>query len=133
MNLVLAAFLAAHALIHISFLTPAPPVTAGGPEWPFQTSHSWLVTRFGLDPGIAHGLATVLVATTIGLLLAAAGSTVGWLPATWWPSLVVLGAVSSLATLVVFFHPWLVLGVVIDLVLLWATLAAGWTPSSLDA
>lgn len=31
MKLILAAFLAAHALIHASYLTPAPPRTADGP------------------------------------------------------------------------------------------------------
>ena len=45
MKLALAGFLVVHALIHASFLTPAPPRTAGGPEWPFEMSRSWLVTN----------------------------------------------------------------------------------------
>jgi hypothetical protein len=30
--------------------------------------------------------------------------------------------------LLLFFHPWLVLGIAIDLGLLWAVLVADWTP-----
>jgi hypothetical protein len=33
--------------------------------------------------------------------------------------------------LIVFFHPWLAVGVAIDLVLIWAGLIADWTPQSL--
>jgi hypothetical protein len=33
--------------------------------------------------------------------------------------------------LVLFFHPWLVAGVGIDLALLWAVVVADWTPASL--
>ena len=41
---------------------------------------------------------------------------------------VVAGSIASLALLVLFFHPWLTLGVAIDLVLLWAVLVARWSP-----
>jgi hypothetical protein len=40
----------------------------------------------------------------------------------------VAGAATSLVTLLLFFHPWLVLGVLIDVVLLWSVIGAGWTP-----
>ncbi len=132
MKLVLAVFLAAHALIHVSYLTPAPPQTAGGPAWPFQADHSWLITRFGLDPTLVRSLAVVLVAATIAAFLAAGLATLGWLSAAWWPGLVVLGAALSLTTLTVFFHPWLLLGIAIDVVVLLATVVGGWTPSALD-
>ncbi len=130
MKLLLAAFLAAHALIHVSYLTPAPPRTAGGPEWPFEMARSWLVTGAGIDPGMVRPLGAAAVILTVALLVAAGLSTVGWIvPAAWWPSLVVGGAVASAVTLVLFFHPWLVLGLAIDAALLWAVLVVGWLPA----
>lgn len=63
-------------------------------------------TRFGL--------------ATIGLLV----------PSGWWPGLLLEGAVGSGVALVLFFDPWLLLGLVIDAVLLWAVVA-GWTPDRL--
>ena len=130
MKLLLAAFLAAHALIHVSYLTPAPPRTADGPEWPFEMARSWLVTGIGLDPALVRTLGTALVVTSIALLVAAGLATVGWIvPSEWWAALIVGGAVTSAVTLGLFFHPWLVLGLVIDAALLWATLGTGWTPT----
>ena len=131
MKLALAGFLVVHALIHASFLSPAPPRTAGGPEWPFEMSRSWLVTSFGLDPGIVRPFGTALVVVSACLLLLAGLATLGWLvPSGWWPGLLLGGAVGSAAVLVLFFHPWLLLGFVIDAVLLWAVVA-GWTPDRL--
>jgi hypothetical protein len=131
MNLLLGAFLAAHALIHVSYLTPAPPRTADGPEWPFEPAHSWLVTAIGLDPALVRALGIALVVATIALLAAASLATVGWIvPAGWWPALVVGGAAASALTLILFFHPWLVLGLAIDAALLWAVLVVGWSPVS---
>jgi hypothetical protein len=130
MNFLLGAFLVGHALIHASYLTPAPPRTADGPEWPFEMAQSWLVTGAGLDPAVVRTLGTALVLTTIALLVAAGLSTVGWLvPPEWWSFLVVGGGVASALTLAMFFHPWIVLGLVIDAALLWVAVGTGWTPT----
>ena len=119
----------AHALIHLSYLTPAPPRTAGGPEWPFELTRSWLVTGLQVDPGLVRTLGTALVAGTATLLVAAGLATAGWLiPASWWEELVLSGAGLSILTLGFFFHPWLVLGLAIDAALLWAVLVGGWQP-----
>lgn len=131
MNLLLGAFLFGHAMIHFSYLAPAPPRTADGPEWPFEMAQSWLVTGVGLDPALVRTLGTAMVLATITLFIAAALSTVGWLaPAEWWPGLVVAGAITSALALVMFFHPWIVLGLAIDGVLLWMTLVIGWSPAT---
>ena len=128
MSLLLAGLLVAHALIHISYVTPAPPRTAGGPEWPFDLTRSWLVTGLRMDAGVVRALGSALVAATTTLLVAAGLATVGWLiPSGWWPGLVVSGAGLSILTLGVFFHPWLILGIAIDAALLGAVLA-GWQP-----
>jgi hypothetical protein len=51
------------------------------------------------------------------------------LPAGSWTTGVTIGALASLALLGLFFHPWLVLGIGIDLFLLWAVLVATWSPA----
>ena len=132
-RLVFAGFLLGHAMIHGGFISRRPPATPGGPPWPFDLGHSWLLDRLGLGGGASRLLGTALVAATIAGFALAALATFGVMPAVLWPAAVVIGAVASLSVLVVFFHPWLLLGVAIDLVLLWAALVAGWTPDSLGA
>jgi hypothetical protein len=126
-----AVFLLAHAAIHFSYISPRPPVTAGGPTWPFELGRSWLLSPLGLSADmnriVGIGLLALLV---IGFGIAAL-ATFGTVPMTLWPGAVVVGAVASIAMLVLFFHPWLVAGVGIDLALLWAALVADWTPAGL--
>jgi hypothetical protein len=127
-RLAFAAVLLAHALIHVSFIAPPPPATAGGPSWPFSTRESWLFTRLGIGPDTGRVLALALVATTCAGFLLAALCVFGVVPGGIWAPAIVIGAVSSLGLLIACFHPWLALGVGIDLVLLWAGLGAGWSP-----
>lgn len=120
-----ALFLAAHGLLHASYLSPAPR-TAGGPDWPFELSASWLVTRLGLPRAPVRALGVALVATTVVVFGAAALATIGWgVPHAWWSFLVVGGAAVSLVTLALYFHPWLVVGLAIDVALLVAVIG-GW-------
>jgi hypothetical protein len=129
LKLLLAAFLLAHGLIHASFLSPTPPQTAAGPEWPFEMSRSWLVTGMGVDPTLVRLLGIVLIAISLAAFALAALSTVGVLvPSASWAALVIVGAAASLTQLAFFFHPWLVLGLLIDAVLLWAVTVQQWTP-----
>jgi hypothetical protein len=128
--LLIAGFLVAHAAIHLAFVSPPPPETAGGPAWPFSTDTSWMVTRFGMAPDLARVLASALVAATIGGFALAALTVTGFAPPGVWLPAATIGAAASLAVLVAFFHPWLLLGVAIDIGLLWAVMIAGWTPVS---
>ena len=130
-KLVVAAFLFAHAAIHASFLVPRPPATAEGPAWPFELGRSWILKPLGLDGGTGRVLGISMVATTIGGFGLAALAAVGIAPATVWAPAIVVGAVSSAVLISVFFHPWLVLGIAIDAVLLWAVLIADWTPGAI--
>jgi hypothetical protein len=129
-RLALAGFLLAHAAIHVAFLAPAPAATAGGPTWPFTTTNSWLLSRLGIAPEAAHLVAMALVAVTIAGFALAALSAIGILPASMWLPAIAIGAASSIGLLIAFFHPWLVLGIGIDLVLVWVTVVTGWTPVS---
>jgi hypothetical protein len=127
----LAALLVGHGWVHVMFVSPRPQasaVTAGGPEWPFDIGRSWLIGA-GLGPGLVRSIAVVLTAMVLVAFTLAALSTVGLLvPADWWPALILAGAGTSLALLGLVFSPMLLLGVAIDLVLLWVVLASVWIP-----
>jgi len=130
-RLLLAGFLLAHAAIHAGFVSKRPPAKPGAPPWPFDLGRSWLLARLGVPAGIVRILGLALVAATIGGFAFAALSTLGVLPAGTWGAAVVVGSIASLALLLVGFHPWLVVGLAIDLLLLWVALVAAWTPDLL--
>jgi hypothetical protein len=127
-RLLFAAFLLAHGAIHASFLSPRPPATASGPTWPFELARSWVLTPLGLQPQTTRLLGLALVAATIAAFALAALATGGVISADLWGPASAAGAVASVVLLVLFFQPWLALGVLIDLGLLWAVLVAGWSP-----
>jgi len=127
-RLAIAGFLVAHAAIHIGFISPRPPVTAGGPVWPFDVGHSWILGPLGVDAETSRVLAIALIAVIIGAFALAGLAAIGIAPAGLWPVAVTIGGVASIAVLVLFFHPWLLLGIAIDVVLLWAVNVANWAP-----
>ncbi len=130
-KLLIAAFLLAHGAIHVAFLGPRPAATAGGPPWPFEIGRSWLLSPMGFDGDITRLLGLALTAASLGGFALAALGVLGVLPiGVWFPTLF-LGVVASMALLVLFFHPWLILGIVIDVVLLWLAIVADWQPSSI--
>jgi hypothetical protein len=116
----LAALLIGHGVVHLLFAVPGTSATDGGAAWPFDMSQSWAVTRAGLDLGLVRVVGAVLIAITVGAFALAALATVGIIvPSGWWQPTITLGAIASMATLVMFFDPQLVLGLGIDAVLLW--------------
>jgi len=127
-RLVLAAFLLGHAAIHAGFISPRPTATAGGPPWPFALDSSWAFSALGVDPSISRLLGSALVAAVLGGFVLAALAALGILPAALWPAATAVGALFSVALLLLFFHPWLLLGLVIDVVILWAVLVVRWVP-----
>lgn len=127
MRILFGLFLLAHGLIHASYLSPAPPANPAAPDWPFSMARSWLVTGLRVDIDIVRAVGTLLVVVVVaGFAL----SGLAWLgilvPAGWWPGLVIGSASASVILLAAFFHPWIVIGFVIDAVLLWLVLAASW-------
>jgi hypothetical protein len=125
----LAGLILAHGLIHVMFLTPAPPRTAmaDGPAWPFDLGDSWLVDRAG--GGAVAITGRILVVAIVGCALLAALAIVGVLvPSALWAPLVVGTAVCSLLLLGVAFSPRLVVGIAIDMALVWLAVASAWAP-----
>jgi hypothetical protein len=127
-RLLLAGFLIAHAAIHIAFIAPRPQPATAGPAWPFELGRSWLLDRIDSRGAGHRTLGTALVAVTIGGLVLAGTAVLGFVPGAIGTAAVMVGAVGSLALLLLFFHPWLVLGVAIDLALISAVVLARWTP-----
>lgn len=127
-ELLVAGFLLAHAAIHVGFIAPAPAATADGQAWPFATDRAWPATRLGVDHSLLRWLVVALVAVTIAGYALAALTAIEVLPTAIWPAAIAIGSVASLGLLAACFHPWLVLGVVIDVALLWSCLVVGWQP-----
>jgi hypothetical protein len=125
-----ALFLVAHAAIHLSYLAPRPMATAAGPAWPFDLRRSWILTPLGAPDAATRALGLALVALTMAGLLLAASVVLGLAPAGLWVPAITIGALASMGLLVLFFHPWLVVGVVVDVFLLFVVLAGGWRPDT---
>jgi hypothetical protein len=130
---IVAGLLLAHGLIHAAYLSPRPPAKAGGPAWPFELNRSWVLGPLGFSTQSTRTAGVGLVAATIAAFALACVGTLGVGPAALWTGSIVIGALASLATLALYFHPWLVLGVAIDIAILWAVALAGWAPSGVGA
>jgi hypothetical protein len=129
--LLFSVFLVAHALIHLSFVSPRPKATAGGPAWPFDLDRSWILTPLRVPPSWLHTLGVVLLVLILGGASLAAATSLGIGPDSLFVPGIVLASVASAGMLLLLFHPWLTLGIVIDVALLWAVLVAGWRPEGL--
>jgi len=125
-----ALFLVVHAAIHLSYLSPRPMATAAGPTWPFDLRRSWILSPLGAPDAATRALGLALVALTMAGFLLAASVVLGLAPSGLWVPAITIGAVASMGVLVLFFHPWLVVGVVVDVFLLFVVLAGGWSPDT---
>ena len=127
----LAAFLFLHGALHASYLTPRPPATPGGPAWPFLLEGSWILTPLGVTPKLTRWLGIVLVVVTVAAFTLGAAATLGFVPTGLWTIAVAVGAGSSIALLAIYFHPWLVVGLAIDIALILAAFVTRWSPDAL--
>lgn len=118
----LVGFLAAHGLLHLGIWLPQPSTDPAKPP-PFEPDHSAVLTAVHVPTATSHGIAVGLAwATTLAYLLGAfavAASSGSAAPA-------LVGAASlGLALKAMFFHPWLSLGVLLDVLVL-TTALSGW-------
>lgn len=128
LRLVAAGLLIGHGLIHLGFVSPRPAAAPGAPPWPFDLTRSWLLNAVGAPESAARAIGWALVAVIVVAFGVAALASLEWLPAGWFGAASVVGAAASLVLLATFFHVWLIVGVAVDLVLLWGVIAAGWAP-----
>lgn len=99
-----------HGLIHVAYMAPGPD----DPNYPFTLDESWLLANsIRRNVGLALAIITVVAFAALGL--AAWG--VPGLDSAWKP-LTIVGSLASLALLVAFWHPRIVVGTAIDVGLL---------------
>lgn len=117
----MALFLIAHGLLHASYLTPKPE----DPKYPFTFDKSWFANMVGdASTPIGIGLAILVVVS-----FALAGLGVLGIPGleNSWKQFTAIGAVLSTLLLGLFWHPWLVMGFVINAVLVYGIYVLNWT------
>jgi hypothetical protein len=134
LKIVLGIFVVAHGLVHaILAIAPNPADSDAKPGAFFTASErSWLLPPLGLNATAIQWIGIILVAlSTLGFVLAGLGIFgVAGLSAIW-RTLAVVSAAISLLLLISFWHPWLPVGVLIDMAILVALIWAKWPPSEL--
>ena len=124
-----AIFLITHGLVHAGLAAaPIPNEPESKPGAFFTaTDRSWLLPQLGLSTPVVQWVGVILVAlTTVGFVLAGLG--VFGVPGltTIWRTVAVVSSCLSLLLLVLFWHSWLVVGVLLDVGLLVALLWVKW-------
>jgi hypothetical protein len=123
-RIMIGVFLILHGLVHSGLAAaPLPKDPASRPGSFFtHPSRTWLLGRLRFSPAWIRAVGlTLVVLTTIGFVLAGLAALGVPLLAGAVAPLIICSAVLSLALLAVFWHPWLALGVAIDvaILLLW--------------
>ncbi|MBC8506648.1 MAG: hypothetical protein ISR58_12745 [Anaerolineales bacterium] len=114
----LAIFIIAHGLVH-SILAVAPnPADPNAKPGAFFTvlDRSWLLPQLGLNAATIHWIGIILVVfSTLGFILAGLGIFGIAGLSVIWRIVAIISAGTSLLLLVTFWHPWLLVGVLIDI------------------
>jgi len=113
-------FLIAHGLVHLAIWLPKPDEQK--PQ-PFVPSHSTVLSLADVGQRTAQTMSVVLAAVTAGAFVVA-GIGVA-LTAPWTTAAAVCASLTGLALKVLYYHPWLSIGIVLDALVLSAALA-GW-------
>lgn len=128
----LAIFLFGHGWVHVTYLLPqrnpaAQPISAS--DNPFRLDRSWVLGPSKVDARSMRAMGTALVALVIVGFALAALATIGVVvPAAMWGGLVMVSALASLVLLGVFFSPELLLGLAINVALIWLVAIVNWHP-----
>jgi len=129
MQAIFGVFLIAHGLIHaILAASPRPDIPDAKPMTFWTRPSPWIP---GLRESVARPLAMILwIAST--LLFVGAGLGLLGIPGLReiWLALTVAGAITSLLLLLLFWHRWLIIGVLINVGLILALVVFNWTPES---
>ena len=134
MKIIIALFLIAHGLVHAGLAAAPNPENSDAKAGAFFTSaeRTWLLPRMGLNPSPIQWIGiTLVVLSTLGFVLAGLG--VFGVPGLVeiWRTIALVSAVISLVLLVLFWHPWLIVGVLIDLVIIISLVWADWPSAEL--
>ena len=125
LKIVLAIFLIAHGFVHIS-LTYVPiskPGEIRTPYWPSwwraNSDPEWLASKIGLPTNVVRGIGSVLwVISLVGFVLMGLG--LFGFPGLnqVWSGVGIVSAVASILLHILFWHSWLIVGLLINLVVL---------------
>jgi hypothetical protein len=132
-GVVIGVFLIAHGLVHAGlFAAPDPNDPESSPGAFFtSTARSWFFNRIETVAVTVQRTGIILaVLSTLGFVIAGVG--ILGVPAVSeiWQAMSVISAAVSLLLLIIFWHPWLVVGVLIDLLVFLSVLFLHW-PSEL--
>jgi len=125
-----AIFIILHGLTHtILAMVPSPNAPDAGVATFFSGLGSWLLTGLGLSESASKLIAIVLaVIATIGFVAAGLALFDILIPFDWWHALAIASAVVSLLLVVIFWHPYLIVGLLIDAAVLATLLSTKWSP-----
>ena len=111
-------FLIAHALAHAGLAAaPIPGDTDPKPGAFFtEVIRSWLFQKIGSAPGFVRLVGIILVAlSTLGFIFSGLGALGVPGLSDIWQAAAGLAAAFSLILLILFWHPWIIVGVLIDI------------------
>jgi hypothetical protein len=128
---VLAIFIILHGLVHaILAVAPDPADPEARPGSFFTTvERSWLLPKLGLSASMVQAIGILLVVvSTLGFVLTGLGifgvAGLGSI----WRSVAIISASISLLHLILFWHQWLLVGMLIDVVILVDLIWTKWLP-----
>lgn len=110
-----AGLLVVHGLLHLAVWLPKPAPEPGKPP-PFEPDHSAVLTKEHVAQRTVHRLA-IWLAATAAVLYGVAGVAVA-VGTSWAVPLAVLAGTVGLAIKLLFFHPWLSVGIALDVLVL---------------
>ena len=115
-------FLIVHGVLHLAVWLPHPDPRPEHPA-PFEPDHSKVLTAVHVEQETTHRVAIVLAVATAAVYIVAAVAVAFGLPSA--AALVALAAVIGIAMKVLYFDPWLLIGIGLDAMVL-TSAVAGW-------
>lgn len=122
MKVLLGLFVIAHGLLHASYLTPKPD----DPNYPFHLDKGWFANIAGAS---AKPVGTILVLATV-IAFAIAGLGLLGVPMAYglWKTVLIIGTIASLLLLLLYWHVWLIFGIIVNIALLYGVSRLGLQP-----
>jgi hypothetical protein len=115
-------FLLVHGMLHLAIWLPHPDPRPEHPA-PFEPDHSRVLTAVHVEQQTTHRVAVVLAATTAAAYVVSAIAVGLDQPSA--AGLVAIAAVIGLGMKVLYFDPWLLIGIGLDALVL-TSAVAGW-------
>ena len=115
-------FLIVHGLLHLAVWLPHPDPRPEHPA-PFEPDHSRVLTAVHVEQETTHRVAVVLAVATTAVYVVSAVAVGAELSSA--AALVAVAAVIGLAMKVLYFDPWLLIGIGLDALVL-TSAVAGW-------